>query len=86
MFHPCTYIRTVYSYYILIFLSSCVIILQYGRTPLYCAAECGHLQIIELLLSKGAEIDSKDKVSSKRLAQQQSTGSCEILCNLFFTF
>ena len=32
-------------------------------TPLYKASEGGHLQIVELLLSKGAEVDSRDKVS-----------------------
>ena len=37
--------------------------LQYGRTPLYKASKGGHLQIMKLLLSKGAEVDSKDKVS-----------------------
>ena len=32
-------------------------------TPLYKASEGGHLQIVELLLSKGAEVYSRDKVS-----------------------
>ena len=32
-------------------------------TPLYKASEGGHLQVVELLLSKGAEVDSRDKVS-----------------------
>ena len=33
-------------------------------TPLYKASEGGHLQVAELLLSKGAEVDSRDKVST----------------------
>ena len=33
-------------------------------TPLNRAAACGHLQIVEVLLSNGAEVDSKDKVST----------------------
>ena len=33
-------------------------------TPLYKASEGGHLKIVELLLSKGAELDSRDKVST----------------------
>ena len=33
-------------------------------TPLYKASEGGHLQIVEFLLSKGAEVDSRDYVST----------------------
>ena len=33
-------------------------------TPLYKASEGGHLQVVELLLSKGAEVDSRDMVST----------------------
>ena len=33
-------------------------------TPLYKASDGGHLQIVELLLSKGAEVDSRNEVSS----------------------
>ena len=33
-------------------------------TPLYKASEGGHLQFVELLLSKGAEVDSRDEVST----------------------
>ena len=33
-------------------------------TPLYKASEGGHLQVVELLLSKGAEVDSRDDVST----------------------
>ena len=33
-------------------------------TPLYNASEGGHLQVVKLILSKGAEVDSRDKVST----------------------
>ena len=33
-------------------------------TPLYKASERGLLQVVELLLSKGAEVDSRDGVST----------------------
>ena len=33
-------------------------------TPLYKASVGRHLQVVELLLSKGAEVDSRDKVST----------------------
>ena len=33
-------------------------------TPLHCAAEKGHLKIVEFVLSKGARVDSMDKVST----------------------
>ena len=36
--------------------------LQDNQTPLYKAALNNHLEIVELLLSKGAEMDSRDKV------------------------
>ena len=31
---------------------------------MYKASEGGHLQVVELLLSKGAEVDSREKVST----------------------
>ena len=33
-------------------------------TPLYKVSEGGHLQVVELLLSKGAGVDNRDKVST----------------------
>ena len=41
-----------------------LLLLQYGETPVYKASECGHLQVVELFLSKGAEVDSRDEVST----------------------
>ena len=34
------------------------------KTPLHNAAENGHLKIVEMLLSKGAKLDSRDNVST----------------------
>ena len=36
---------------------------QDGRTPIHCASEEGYLDIVELLLAHGAEIDTNDSVS-----------------------
>ena len=33
-------------------------------TALYKASEGGHSQVVEVLLSKGAEVDSRDRVST----------------------
>lgn len=42
----------------------CLIILQYGRTPLCWAAANGLTDVAQLLISKGASINVIDKVSS----------------------
>ena len=41
----------------------CLIILQYGRTPLCWAAANGLTDVVQLLISKGASINVIDKVS-----------------------
>ncbi len=37
--------------------------LQHGTPPLLIAAGCGNIQIIEVLMRKGAEIQAHDKVN-----------------------
>lgn len=37
-------------------------LLQHGTPPLLIAAGCGNIQIIEVLMRKGAEIQANDKV------------------------
>ena len=38
--------------------------MQDGWTPLHFAADKGHVQVAELLLAKGADIEAKDKVGA----------------------
>jgi phosphopantetheine adenylyltransferase len=35
---------------------------QYGFTPLHCAAESGSLDVLKLLLDKGAKVNAEDNV------------------------
>lgn len=43
-------------------------VLQHGTPPLLIAAGCGNVQIIEVLMRKGAEIQAHDKVSGVLMA------------------
>ena len=45
-----------------------------GTAPLYKASEGGHVQVVKVLLSKSAEIDSRDNVSTYN--------ECNVLCVL----
>ncbi len=40
----------------------CVRIFQHGTPPLLIAAGCGNVQIIDVLMKKGADIQAFDKV------------------------
>ena len=37
--------------------------LQYGQSSLMLASMNGHVEVVEMLLSKGAQVDLQDKVS-----------------------
>ncbi len=37
--------------------------MQYGATPLYMAAQKGHLEVVRLLLDKGANKEAASKVN-----------------------
>lgn len=43
-----------------------VFVRQHGTPPLLIAAGCGNIQIIEVLMRKGAEIQAGDKVTTAR--------------------
>ena len=39
-----------------------IVVIQYGWTALYIAAQNGHREVVELLLQHGADVNAKDKV------------------------
>lgn len=45
------------------FLIFCLLVFQHGTPPLLIAAGCGNIQMLELLIKRGAHIDVQDKVS-----------------------
>ena len=40
-----------------------MLILQWGRTPLYNASQEGHDKVVEVLIAAGADVNLADKVS-----------------------
>ena len=59
----CSYVRYHLVNYML-YVHLTILLLQHKSTPLHRAAEKGHLKIVEILLSEGAELDSRDIVSA----------------------
>lgn len=53
---------------------------QHGTPPLLIAAGCGNIQIIEVLMRKGAEIQAHDKVKTHQrgVISGSLTDSCEL--------
>ena len=45
------------------------VIWQYGDTPLLCAANEGHLSVVQLLLSAHADVNQADKVSESKVSK-----------------
>lgn len=43
-------------------------VLQHGTPPLLIAAGCGNIQIIDVLIRKGAEMQALDKVCPHHIA------------------
>ena len=46
-----------------------------GLTPLHCAARSGHDQVVDLLVERGAAVDSKTKVAPRSLTSYRSHSS-----------
>ena len=55
---------------------------DFGRTPLHYAAEEGHFQVAELLLSAGGQLDAKDDGGLTALHRAAWFGQCEVLACL----
>ena len=51
---------------------------------MYKASEGGHLQIVELLLSKGAEVDSRDKVSTYNNVMYCVIVIIQLVCSIVY--
>lgn len=54
-----------------------VCVLQHGTPPLLIAAGCGNIQIIEVLMRKGAEIRAHDKVRAGPAVTKTAWRSCK---------
>ena len=45
------------------YIATCMLILQWGETPLYVASEHGHYKVVELLITAGANVNIITEVS-----------------------
>ena len=68
-------LELVYYWYILyVTLLYCCYLIQDKATPVYVAAQKGHVEALSLLISEGADINAADKVSySKYFSQQDNS-------------
>ena len=55
---------------------------SYGETPLHLAAREGHLEIVEKLLEKGADVNAVDRFSRTPLVESVWSERLEILKKL----
>ena len=53
---------------------------QYGWTPLYIAADKGHLAVVELLVAKRADMNAPDMVKGGRGEDVERTQSACVSC------
>ena len=53
-----------------------------NQTPINIAAFCGHLEVVQFLLSKGADCTIKDKWGDTPLATAQKQGHAEVAAAL----
>ena len=56
---------------------------QYECTPLFWAADGGHLSVVQLLLSAHADINQADRVSESKVSKLYHSVP-EVLCILLF--
>jgi ankyrin repeat protein len=43
---------------------------DFGLTPLHAAAQEGHMEVAELLIAKGADVNAKDGIGGKTTASK----------------
>ena len=55
-------------------------VMQNGNTPLHLACISGHRSVVEILLAGGADVNTKDKVSTLIIRRFWSITSFCVLC------